>query len=101
MTGWLQRTIGWFAKRMAESRIASEPWPDPEIPSFDENGIMVPPWVKYPNLSRESMGWRMGQGETYMDEFRAWFYGKNSRQQRVKIMNIYPATDNWEGFYKS
>ncbi|MCB0337393.1 MAG: hypothetical protein KDD62_13850, partial [Bdellovibrionales bacterium] len=51
---------------------ASGPWPDPPIPDFDEENFMVPPWIKYPNLLRGSMGWRMGIGEDYRERFDTW-----------------------------
>jgi hypothetical protein len=59
------------------------PWPDPEIPTFDNDGIMVPPWVKYPNIPKGSMGWRMGQGEIYKDNFLKW-YSSNSLQKQLR-----------------
>lgn len=75
------------------------PWPDPEIPTFDDQGIMVPPWIKYPNLPKGSMGWRMGEGEWYLGEFLNWYYA-NPRKKRVEIMNKYREPKEWSGFYK-
>lgn len=75
------------------------PWPDPEISTFDPNGIMVPPWVKYPNLPKGSMGWRMGQGEWYIEDFYRWYYS-NPRKRRVEIMSTYKEPEEWKGFYK-
>ncbi|MBN1663969.1 MAG: hypothetical protein JW943_10245 [Deltaproteobacteria bacterium] len=75
------------------------PWPDPEIPTFDSEGIMVPPWIKYPNLLKDSMGWRMGQGESYIDDFYRWYYSR-PRKVRVQIMNKYKEPEAWSGFYK-
>ena len=77
----------------------SEPWPDPEIPTIDDGGIMVPPWIKYPNLPIGSMGWRMGQGEIYIDDFYSWYFS-NPREKRVEIMNKYKEPNEWTGFYK-
>jgi hypothetical protein len=48
------------------------PFPDPPISDFDDEGMMVPPWAKYPNLPRRSIGWTMGVGEEYLGNFRAW-----------------------------
>lgn len=75
------------------------PWPDPEIPSMDEEGLMRPPWVKYPNLPRASSGWRMGIGEAYRDDFRSWW----SRQLHATCLRVkaaYPEPKEWEGFYQ-
>lgn len=57
---------------------AATHWPDPEIPDNDPEGMRVPPWVKYPNLPKASIGWQMGMGEEYWDNFRDWW----SRQLR-------------------
>jgi hypothetical protein len=30
---------------------------------------MIPPWKKYPDIPRFSIGWRMGDGEDYYAQF--------------------------------
>ncbi len=41
-----------FSKRMSvDDRQCSDPFPDPEIPTHEENGVMMPPWLKYPEPS--------------------------------------------------
>jgi hypothetical protein len=75
------------------------PWPDPEIPTFDADGFMVPPWIKYPNLPKGSMGWRMGMGEWYIEDFRRWYSGL-PRERRVAVMDAYEEPDDWKGFYR-
>ena len=52
----------------------SGPFPDPEVPDLDSAGRFVPPWVKYPNLRRGSMGWRMGAGEWYLNRSTGMLY---------------------------
>ena len=79
---------------------AVDPWPNPENPTFDNDGIMLPPWIKYPNLPKESMGWRMGQGEDYMEQYLKWYYA-NPRSKRVEIMNKYKTPEDWSEFYKA
>lgn len=37
------------------------------------HGTLVPPWAKYPEIPRGSIGWRMGMGEWYLDMFRRWW----------------------------
>lgn len=61
---------------------------------------MNPPWVKYPNLPRTSMGWRMGAGEEYREEFEGWWV-KQTGSQRAIIMTSYPEPATWAGFWKS
>ena len=34
--------------------------------------LKTPPWIKFPELSEFTMGWRMGYGETYLHEWRDW-----------------------------
>ncbi len=74
------------------------PWPDPEVPTFDTMGYMVPPWVKYPNLPKASMGWRMGLGEEYWGQFQSWWW-RQLRETRKKVRVTYPEPQEWADFY--
>ena len=41
---------------------------------FDElRDPMPPPWLKYPDIGRYSIGWRMGYGEDYIGTWGPWF----------------------------
>jgi hypothetical protein len=42
---------------------------------------MEPPWVKYPEISAGSIGWRMGRGEEYLYEFIRWFSSLTAEEQ--------------------
>jgi ADP-ribosyl-[dinitrogen reductase] hydrolase len=75
----------------------SSPSPDPDS-NLDANGLMFPPWLKYPELERYSIGWRMGGGEGYMDEFQQWWKGQ-TWGVREAMMRAYPAEGEWAGFY--
>ena len=75
-----------------------DPFPDPEIPSFDGEQLMVPPWVKFPNLPYGSLGWRMGIGEGYMDEFLTWFKGCDD-EVRDKLKSKYQGPGQWSNFF--
>ena len=75
-------------------------FPQPEIPSTDANGLMVPPWVKYPNIPRRSAGWRMGVGEHYLEEFGSW-WNRQPRAKRLELRAAYVEPEEWAGFYKS
>jgi protein-tyrosine-phosphatase/N-acetylglutamate synthase-like GNAT family acetyltransferase len=37
-----------------------------------EHGTLVPPWHKFPEIPRRSIGWRMGSGEWYMWMWQRW-----------------------------
>jgi hypothetical protein len=75
----------------------SGPFPNPEVPDLDLEGRLVPPWVKYPNLRRGSMGWRMGMGEWYLDKFAPW-WKQLSEAKRVQYRADYPAPEEWQSF---
>ena len=75
-----------------------DPFPDPAVPTFDAAGLMIPPWVKYPAIPRASIGWRMGEGEGYWDDFRDW-WKKQSEVVREHVKAVYPEPPTWSGFY--
>lgn len=57
-----------------------------------------PPWLESPQLSRHSMGWRMGRGEDYMSEFLLWFR-RMSTEDKQDYVKDYPEESGWVGFY--
>ena len=75
------------------------PFPDPPVPEFDAAGLMVPPWVKYPAIPRASIGWRMGEGEGYWDDFRAWWESQPATIHTA-VRAAYPEPPGWAGFYE-
>ena len=75
----------------------SGPFPSPEIPAFDSVGRLVPPWIKYPNLRRGSMGWRMGMCESFLDKFRPWWKDLSTDEQDAYRL-AYPEPEEWQGF---
>jgi hypothetical protein len=74
------------------------PFPNPEIPDRDSAGRMIPPWLKYPNLPRRSMGWRMGVGEQYVNEFNVWWW-RLTRDDRRAYQAEYVEPEEWKGFF--
>ena len=76
------------------------PWPDPPVPDLDTDGFLHPPWLKYPNLLRRSMGWRMGLGEAYLNDFSVW-WSRQPRNVRVAVRAKYPEPQDWSGFWSS
>ena len=85
---------------MASDMLRSDPWPDPEIETFDAAGNMRPPFAKYPNLRRASAGWRMGQGEEYAEAFESW-WSRQKRRTRLAVRQTYPEPSEWIGFWKT
>ena len=82
------------------SRQTSQPQPssDQGVPDFDQGGIMVPPWVKYPHIPFGSIGWRMGDGENYRYRFGEWWLSQNE-DIRIQSKIAYPEPDEWPCFY--
>jgi hypothetical protein len=71
-----------------------------ELPDFDEDQFMRPPWAKYPNLPAGSMGWRMGVGEVYLERYGVWF-SRQARSNRLAVRAKYPAPAEWVQFWSS
>ena len=66
----------------------------------DTDGLMAPPWIKNPAMPRASIGWRMGYGEEYWDEFRVWWLAQTA-EVRVRVQTNYPEPPGWSGFYQN
>jgi len=58
-----------------------------------------PPWKAYPEYSRGCMGWRMGGGEDYMDQWLAWFRARTAEEKSAYAKEN-PPPSGWESFYE-
>lgn len=58
---------------------------------------MLPPWKKF-DFPEGDLGWRMGAGEGYLDEFMKWWNSKSLEEKR-RYAAEHPAPPDWEGFY--
>ncbi len=85
---------------MIDEPVMTDPFPDPDIPDFDDDNQMRPPWAKYPNLPRGSMGWRMGAGEVYLEQHAVW-WSRQSRPSRLQVRASYPEPERWAGYWLS
>lgn len=56
---------------------------------------MPPPWMRYPTIPQGSIGWRMGYGESYLDEYCAW---KNTltAEQKQQHKLLFPKPVCWD-----
>lgn len=61
------------------------------------HGTVVPPWVKYPDLPRRSIGWRMGGGEAYLALWWAW-WRELAAADRDAYRARWPEPDAWRGW---
>jgi hypothetical protein len=57
---------------------------------------MEPPWVKHSDISAGSIGWRMGRGEDYLDQFSKWF-GSLSHAEQEAYARANPLPRAWRG----
>lgn len=60
--------------------------------------LMPPLWIKYPNIPRYSIGWRMGYGEDYACNFSVWF-GKLTDSQKLEYIKMFPEPKRWVGYW--
>jgi len=51
-------------------------------------GDLLPPWKKYPEIKRYSIGWRMGKGEVYMIAWREWSH-EMGKDQKIDYFKKY------------
>ena len=61
---------------------------------------MQPLWLAFP-YPPGSMGWRMGAGEHYRDEWEAWYAKLWPKERRDEYALKYPEPPEWSGFYAS
>jgi dienelactone hydrolase len=59
---------------------------------------MQPPWRELPDIPGGSIGWRMGPGESYYDQFYRWFSDLDEAARR-DFMNRNPEPSDWTGIY--
>jgi hypothetical protein len=58
-------------------------------------GDLLPVWMRYPQIPRYSIGWRMGAGESYMWAWDAWA-DRMERGQLVEYFKRYmPIPNDW------
>ena len=61
---------------------------------------MDPPWLKHPEVPAGSIGWRMGGGEEYYDQFYRWFSNLSHMTQDDFAQSHLPPF-GWEDIYKN
>jgi len=61
---------------------------------------MKPPWDEYPQYDRSDLGWRMGDGQSYLEKFEAWFSAQ-APEARAEFAESNPAPESWLRFYTS
>ncbi|WP_160672422.1 NADAR family protein [Clostridium sp. C8-1-8] len=67
--------------------------------NYNIDNPMAPLWIMYPNISRYSIGWRMGYGEDYAYKFISWYESLNN-VDKTKYQKMFPEPKGWEGWYE-
>lgn len=61
----------------------------------------LPPWIKYPLIPAGDIGWRMGESETYLYEFKSWRNSCLTEESKRNYREVYPAPESWIEYYKN
>jgi len=62
------------------------------------HGTLLPPWEKYPDIPRYSIGWRMGYGEWYLWLWQEW-YARLTDPEREAYQARWVPSGEFEDFY--
>ena len=63
-----------------------------------EEGILVPPWQKHPEIPRFSIGWRMGDGEWYAWMFARWWQ-RQSDAAKSAYRQMFQPPEGWQDYF--
>lgn len=58
---------------------------------------MTPIWLRYPDVEPDSIAWRMGLGEEYIDRWMAWKKQLSADEKR-QYDELFPAPVLWKGY---
>ncbi len=92
VANWRGQNLLGFALMEVRHRLRSHP--NPTLPA----GFVPLPWLRYPDIHPCSIGWRMGEGETYLMAFSTW-WDALSEDERTQVEMVHPATGAWAGWY--
>lgn len=63
---------------------------------FENQLILPPPWIALPEIERDSIHWRMGIGEAYLEKWAPW-YRQLSDEQKAEYLRLFPEPLMWLG----
>jgi hypothetical protein len=59
---------------------------------------LPPLWGKHPDLPWGCLGWRMGWGEVYWEDWRSFFLALGEEDRR-RYREVWPEPEPWQGLY--
>lgn len=65
--------------------------------------VPLPPWIQYPAFAKGGpgdLGFRMGGGETYFDEWRSFFVGM-SIKNRQRYLSLFEVPSDWSDWLRT
>lgn len=65
---------------------------------FTLENPMPPIWMKYPYIRQFSIGWRMGYGEGYKDDFFKWL-DTLTEEEKKQYQKMFPHPKTWREYY--
>lgn len=81
---------------IAKALAAREQWIEEAITKeLAERKDLLPPWLKYPDIPKFSIGWRMGGGESYLMIWEAWAKKLDQSQLLAYFDRYKPIPVNW------
>ncbi|MDI3288910.1 hypothetical protein [Polyangium sp. 15x6] len=54
-----------------------------------------PPWLRYPEVPRYSIHWRMGSGESYLMAWWQWAEGRSAEEKTAYFREFAPIPVEW------
>lgn len=66
-----------------------------------DHGTLVPPWTKFPQIRRQSIGWRMGSGERYLWMWRRWWASLAPAERDAYRAQLHDVPKEWRGWLDS
>lgn len=61
--------------------------------------ILPPPWIAHPDMERYSIEWRMGGGESYIEEWGKWYKSLDELEQK-EYQELFPEPITWLGYWE-
>lgn len=62
---------------------------------LNDDNVITPPWITFPNIQRYSIGWRMGGGKDFITYWSLWMESLNRDQLADYLLKYKPLPFEW------